>query len=190
MSSRALKYVVMGGWIAAALVFIALTSLRAADVARHQRRPSEVTVFLIDGVTIAQRNAITERLRGLSVVGRVTYVSKQDAFADFRRLYRDQPELWRNVDPRVLPAHLTASVQSNPEGAKQVIAALRGFAGVQEISPNPTTQPDAYRWRSPYGAIRTGWTIGAGAVLVLLTLSALVASRRHNRREHEPIAAV
>src|ERR671924_2040859 len=53
----------------------------------------EVSVFLQDNITEAQKADVRSTLEGLDVVRRVRAVSKEQAFQEFKRLYRDQPAL-------------------------------------------------------------------------------------------------
>src|SRR5437764_8917071 len=64
----------------------------------------EVSVFLNDNITHSQLDDVRSTLTGLDVVKKVRYVSKNQAFTEFKQLYRDQPALWENIDASVLPA--------------------------------------------------------------------------------------
>jgi cell division transport system permease protein len=71
---------------------------------RQLENAVEVQVFLKDGITEAQKTDIRSTLDGLSVVKKVRYISKDEAYKEFKSMYRDQPALYENVGPDVLPA--------------------------------------------------------------------------------------
>src|SRR5688500_10505274 len=64
----------------------------------------EVAVYLNDEITDEQEEGVRTTLEGLDVVKEVSYISKPEAFAEFKRLYQDQPALYENVDEDILPA--------------------------------------------------------------------------------------
>src|SRR5687768_12843375 len=74
-------------------------------------RKVEVSVFLRDDITPPQQKDIQTSVENLSVVRSVEYVSKEEAFAEFKELYRDQPVLWENIDASVLPASFRVAMK-------------------------------------------------------------------------------
>ena len=63
----------------------------------------EVSVFLAPKISPEQRESIGQQLRGQSVVERVYYESKQEAYERFKDQFKDSPDMVRNVSPDVLP---------------------------------------------------------------------------------------
>jgi len=63
----------------------------------------EVSVFLAPKISPEQRQSIGQQLRGQSVVERVYYESKQEAYERFKDQFKDSPDMVRNVSPDVLP---------------------------------------------------------------------------------------
>src|ERR1041385_6630309 len=67
-----------------------------ASITHQIENQVEVSVFLNDGITKAQQDDVKTTLTDLTVVKKVTFVSKSQAFKEFKQLYRDQPALYEN----------------------------------------------------------------------------------------------
>src|SRR4051794_9242586 len=92
----------------------------------------EVSVYLVDNVTQGQKNEVRDALRGLDVVKKVTYVTKEQAFREFKRLYHDQPALWENVGPDVLPASFRIEL-TDPQRIDMIRSKLGRNPAIEEI---------------------------------------------------------
>jgi cell division transport system permease protein len=64
----------------------------------------ELTIYVQDSITVAQQNALGDRLAHDPLVKKATYESKDDAYNEFKRLYKDSPQLTEGVTPDLLPA--------------------------------------------------------------------------------------
>jgi cell division transport system permease protein len=64
----------------------------------------ELTIYVKDSITVDQQNALGNRLAHDPLVKKATYESKDDAFQEFKRLYKDSPQLTAGVTPDLLPA--------------------------------------------------------------------------------------
>jgi len=63
----------------------------------------EVSIFLTDTVTQAQRDNLRTTLQQDPLVKKVTYESKAEAFSRFREQFKDSPDLINNTSPTALP---------------------------------------------------------------------------------------
>jgi cell division transport system permease protein len=110
--------------------------LTLGDFVRHItgqiERAVEVSVFLKDDITPQQEKDLRSLLEGVSVVRKVEYVSKDEAFTEFKELYRDQPEVWKNVDASVLPASYRVSMK-DPKRVDVIRSNLEGNPAVEEV---------------------------------------------------------
>jgi cell division transport system permease protein len=82
----------------------------------------EVAVYLTDPVNDQTVFHLTDTLQKLSAVGDVTYETKEEAYANFLRLFRGQPG-YDQVDPKVIPASLRVKLDDTSQFS-QVTAAL------------------------------------------------------------------
>jgi cell division transport system permease protein len=92
----------------------------------------EVQVFLTDNIADSQREDIRSTLTELEVVKEVTYVDKPQAYQEFKRLYQDQPALWENIDPNVLPASFRVEL-SDPKRVDVIRSKLTRNPAVEDI---------------------------------------------------------
>ena len=97
----------------------------------------EVSIFLCDGrtcpeITPEQQEQLREDLEDQPVVAEVFFESKEDAYARFRELFRDQPNLVDSVDPDVLPASFRVRLE-NPQLFNVIAEQFEAYPGVEEI---------------------------------------------------------
>jgi hypothetical protein len=86
-------------------------------------------VFLLDEASQSQIDAIKLSLSRASGVVSVTFESKADAFARFKRDFADHPELILNVSPDALPASFRVRL-SSPGTYDQLAASVKSMPGV------------------------------------------------------------
>lgn len=97
----------------------------------------EVSIFLCDGrtcpeITPEQQDQLREDLESQPVVAEVFFESKEEAYARFRELFRDQPNLIDSVESDVLPASFRVKLQ-DPELFRVIAEQFEAYPGVEEI---------------------------------------------------------
>jgi cell division transport system permease protein len=140
----------------------------------------EVSVFLKDGITGPQRDDVKSTLTGLSVVRGVSYVSKQQAFNEFKDLYRDQPALWQNVDPDVLPASFRVRLD-DPKHVDSIRSALGNNPAVDEIVDQRATVQRLVRFTGllrTFSVVMIVVLLGAAVLLISNTTQLAIYARR------------
>jgi cell division transport system permease protein len=76
-------------------------------------------------------NALAQKVKGWPEVTEVTKVSEQEAFAEFKDKFSDQPELYEDLDQGVLPKSLQIQLQ-DPSTATEVAERLKQEEGFTE----------------------------------------------------------
>jgi cell division transport system permease protein len=109
-----------------------------SSITRDLENRVEVSVFLKDDITDAQQSDVKTTLDGLPVVTKVSYVSKEQAFKEFKELYRDQPALYENVDADVLPASYRVQLD-DPQHVDAIRSKLDRNPAVEEIADHRAT---------------------------------------------------
>src|SRR3712207_6061285 len=92
----------------------------------------EVSIFLKADVTEEQRNALSTELKSDPLVQTVIYESREEAYANFRQLYRDAPDLVESVKPDTLPESFRVKLR-DPEKFKEISDRYRDRAGIDDI---------------------------------------------------------
>ncbi|MDQ4039720.1 MAG: permease-like cell division protein FtsX [Actinomycetota bacterium] len=92
----------------------------------------QVSIFLTDDISEAQRSAIRDDLAGSDEVEDFLYESKDEAYARFRQQFREQPELVANTPADALPASFRVQLV-NPERYPVINEAFAGMDGVDEV---------------------------------------------------------
>ncbi|AGL14700.1 permease-like cell division protein FtsX [Actinoplanes sp. N902-109] len=92
----------------------------------------EVSIFLREDVTEAQRAAIDQSIAESPLVQTKTYESREDAFKKFQVLWRDSPDFVKSVGPDSLPESFRVKLK-NPEQYQTFADQIKGQQGIQDI---------------------------------------------------------
>ncbi len=109
-----------------------------SSITGELRDKVEVSVFLVDEITPQQQDDVQATIQGLEVVRKVTYVTKEQAYEEFKELYKDQPALYENIDADVLPASFRVEM-ADPERVDVVRSKLDRNPAVEEIADQRET---------------------------------------------------
>jgi cell division transport system permease protein len=116
-------------------IFLLLT-LNLSRVVAQWVEDFHVVVFLHDNITGEQLGLVRKRLDGEMAVRDVTYVSKDEALADFRKQLRGQESLLEGLKTNPLPAAFQLRIQKNYQTADalgQLAASLKRMEGVEDV---------------------------------------------------------
>jgi cell division transport system permease protein len=92
----------------------------------------EVSIFLREDVTAAQRASIEQVLSTNPLVAEKTYESREQAYEKFQVLWRDSPDFVKSVTPDSLPESWRVKLK-NPEQYAEFNAQIEGTPGIQDI---------------------------------------------------------
>ena len=93
----------------------------------------QVSIFLADNVTEAQRQAIQTQLKASPEVKNYVYESKTEAYARFKQQFAQQPELVQNTPADALPESFRVEL-INPERYSVIAATFpNGKNGVDKV---------------------------------------------------------
>ncbi len=140
----------------------------------------EVSVFLRDDITQDQQRAIEARLTSLPEVERVVFETKEQAWQNFKDMFRDTPDIVENVGPEALPASYRVKLK-DPKRFEVVREALQGYPGVEEIrDEREVVRPllTAVHWLNLVGMTLVVVFLLAAALLVANTIRLAIFARR------------
>jgi cell division transport system permease protein len=92
----------------------------------------EVSIFLRQDVTDAQRQAIEQAITSNALVESHTYEDKATAYKRFQELWADSPDFVNSVGKDSLPESYRVKLK-DPEQYKAFAEQVQGMAGIQEI---------------------------------------------------------
>jgi cell division transport system permease protein len=92
----------------------------------------EVSIFLKADVTDDQRSSLDNELRRDPLVQEVTYESREEAYNNFKQLYRDSPDLVESVKPDTLPESFRVKLK-DPQKFKEISERYKDRDGVDDI---------------------------------------------------------
>ncbi len=127
------------GTIAVALFVLGgflLVTTNLDQLARQWSAAAEMSVYLKDDVTAAERSAIEQRLAPGPTVASREFVSKSDALARFRRTFSDLSAAIEGLGDNPLPASYEVQVRNEGgEGTKvdALAAEVRRMPGVADL---------------------------------------------------------
>lgn len=93
----------------------------------------EVTVFLQDSITKEQNKDLETALTGMPEVEKVFYVSKDDAYKEYKEMFRSSPAIYENVDANALPASFRVKLH-DPNRVERVRSRIEGRPGVDTVT--------------------------------------------------------
>jgi cell division protein FtsX len=160
--------------IAAALVGVAATRLAAQDVAAWShgaRAQASMVVYLDEGATPAQADALAQRLRAHGGVDGVAVVGSTEASDRLRVALGAHDQLLDGVEPTSLPISLEitlAAGTADVAAASPVVAELRATAGVEDVEDQrDASAPWPTRWRGWRGWRALFVVVGVGGVIAV-----------------------
>jgi FtsX extracellular domain len=92
----------------------------------------DIEIFMTVDATRAQVDAVASTLERMSEVDAIEQLSKQDAFAEFRRIFADQPDLLQTTTAENLPESFRVVLRGD-SSAEEVAARFEIVAGVDEV---------------------------------------------------------
>lgn len=116
-------------------IFLLLT-LNFSTVVARWAEDFQVIVFLHDKITPEQQTLVQKRLDAEMAIREVTFVSKEEALADFRKQIRGQESLLEGLQANPLPASFQIRIREKYQTADalgQLAASLNRMEGVEDV---------------------------------------------------------
>lgn len=92
----------------------------------------EIEAFLVDGASFDTIQALQDKIISWAEVKDVRYISKEEALERFKQLYKDQPDMWKNLSGNPLPASYQITLK-NPRDVEKVASRLRKEQVVESL---------------------------------------------------------
>jgi cell division transport system permease protein len=140
----------------------------------------ELNVFLRDEATPEEVKALGSQANGMPEVEKVFFESKEQAFEEYKRMFKDSPAITENVDPNALPASYRIKLK-DPNSAEAVASRLQGQPGVDEVQFGGEAMKRLLKFT---GVVRTilviaiVLTLGAAILLIANTIRLGIYARR------------
>lgn len=123
VSTVAISLLLLGG--------VQILGMVVGNMTRSWEAKVEVSVFLLDNITDGERQALVNQLSNMDEVEDVTYVSKEQAYEDFKEEWADQPAFYENLPPDSLPASLRVKL-TDAKYSEAIATLVNGAPGVDE----------------------------------------------------------
>ena len=130
----------------------------------------EVSIFLLDTIQSPELARLEADLDGNALVESVYYESKEQAFANFQEIFKEEPSVLEGVTPAVLPASFRVKLL-DPEKFESVASQFRDYPGVEDVVDQRQILDKFFRVMN---ALRNGAL--AVAVLQLCAAAALISN--------------
>ena len=119
-----------------------LVSSYVGSIIGSVREDVSVEAFFPPNASQKEIDKVRSAVEGYPEVSSVNYVSKEEAFASFKKTFADKPELYEGIDPSVLPASLQLQLK-DPAAADEVAQRLKkeqGFTDENLSYPQQTIE--------------------------------------------------
>jgi cell division transport system permease protein len=141
----------------------------------------QVSIFLREDVTDAQRTAINQAIDSNPLVESKEYETREQAFEKFKQLWQDSPDFINSVGPDSLPESFRVKLK-DPEQYKAFADQIQGQQGIQDIVDQRELLNKVF---DIFNTIQLGSLIGAvvmaGAALLLVGNTIQVAAYSKRR---------
>src|ERR687896_1083396 len=124
VSTVAISLLLLGG--------VQILSMIVNNVTLSWEARIEISAYLRDDASPGEIEALESQLSGYEEIQRVTYVSKEQAYADFKELYRNKPEFYEHIGPEDLPASLRVKL-TDAKYTEEVAALIQDAPGVDDV---------------------------------------------------------
>jgi cell division transport system permease protein len=124
ISTVAISLLLLGG--------VQILGLMVNNMTQSWEARVEVSVFLRDDITDNERTTLSRDITQMPEVKTVTYITKSDAFNEFKEMFKEQPEFYESLPADALPASYRIKLK-DADTTEEVVARLVGAPGVDEV---------------------------------------------------------
>jgi hypothetical protein len=104
----------------------------ASSLSALERPDADVEVFFTLGATQAQIARVRDALRQERGAASVRFLDHDDAYEEFKRIFRDSPDLVHSVSPEVLPQSYRVDL-SDPSDGAAMADRLQALPGIDKV---------------------------------------------------------
>jgi cell division transport system permease protein len=140
----------------------------------------EVSIFLKDDVTQAQRDQLRTELAAMPDVERVYFESKDEAYQRFKEQFKDTPDIVTNTSPEVLPESFRVKLK-DPKKFSVVSSAFADRPGVDNVMDQKALLKDFFKVLNGFRVVMVGFAVlslAAAVALIGITVRVAAFSRR------------
>lgn len=130
----------------------------------------EVSAFLRDNATPGEIQALEREVTEMPEVEQVIFVSKEQAYEDFKQMYADEPSIYENVAPQELPASLRIKL-TDADYSQAVASRITGAPAIDEVKYEEELVKRLLQVNSVLRTITFGMSL-----ILLIAAAALIAN--------------
>jgi cell division transport system permease protein len=124
VSTVAISLLLLGG--------VQILGLVVTNVTGGLEQKVEISAYFREDASSGEIEQLTRDLSDMPTVKNVTFISKEEAFEEYKKIYEDQPEFWQNIPPDSLPQSLRISL-TDADFTEEVASSIRGAPGLDEV---------------------------------------------------------
>jgi cell division transport system permease protein len=124
ISTVAISLLLLGG--------VQILGLVVTNVTGGLEQKVEISAYFRENASAGEIEQLTRDLSDMPTVKDVTFISKEEAFEEYKEIYKDQPEFWQNIPPDSLPQSLRISL-TDADFTEEVASSIRGAPGLDEV---------------------------------------------------------
>jgi cell division transport system permease protein len=149
-----------------------LIYLNLNRLAGSLRQEIKIILYLEDGISEDEKEAILKKLKGEPGVAGVTYISKDQALKDFRQSLEGEDILLKGLGENPLPASFELTLEKSYQSSEAIQRAaeqLRGLKGVDDIQYGRdwVENINALLETLRFGGMMIGLILGLAAVVII-----------------------
>lgn len=161
-------------------IFLAHDEVNSIEQLYHSE--VEVTIFLKKDITQEQQASLESMLRSDPLVRQATYQSKEDAYANFRKMFRNAPSLVEATQSDTLPASFGVKPKESGQ-FKEISDKYKAVPGVDEVVDQEQTLSKLFRMLNDIQTMSAIIAVIGGLASLLLVANMIQIAAYSKRRE-------
>jgi cell division transport system permease protein len=142
----------------------------------------EVSVYLTQDSTQAQKEAVLGELHDLPQVQKVYFESHREAFRHAQQLFKDSPDLLKNIGPKTLPESFRVKLK-NPRQYAVVSRAVADEPGVDQVRDEHQVLDKFFRVLNTFQYAALALAVVMLVIAIVLVANAVRVAAFSRRRE-------
>lgn len=160
-------------------IFFLIGAGSGAILTFFESRP-QVIAYLKDEVKPQDINLLKAKIESNVIVKKIDYVSKEDALALYKNLFKDKPVLLEMVSAKYLPASLEVST-TDITSLKTVAEILKKEPSVEDVDYQEDVISTLSSWLNSlrkFGFVLVGYLFFTSVLIVLVILGMKISQRK------------
>ncbi|MFS8479969.1 MAG: permease-like cell division protein FtsX [Micromonosporaceae bacterium] len=155
---------------------------QVSDMRSYYYDKIEVSVYLKKDITEEERAAIEAAIQEDPLVEHYEYETREQAYENFKKMFRDAPDMVSSVKPEYMPESFRISLK-DPERYQDAYERYKDYPGISEIRDQKALVEKIFGILGGMQTVALAIAIGQGVAALLLVVNTIQVAAYSKRRE-------